>query len=446
VLWLFLVKLEVGHLLSKTLRLVRKIGDGGMASVWLAEHLVLGTQVAVKVISGPFADVPGAQSRFVREARMTARIDSPHVVRVLDCRLTEGDEPYLVLELLRGENLEERVRRHGPLSLSDTIEVVSQACEALAASHRAGIVHRDLKPENIFLVSGPTLFVKLLDFGIAKPIDRADCLECDRIAAGTPQYMGPEHIFEPERTDERSDLFSLAAVAYFALTRRTPFDADSLHALYIAIDSGFIRPPSELRPELPVSLDHWFARALAFDPMDRFPDPRSMTDALYDAARDARSGRPTLPPPLPIDIDLLSGREAPLPPPQPLPRVYDQDARTYAAMPIFPTREIRLPRRVAMAAIAFAAGASLLSLRERAPELPPQVTAFLVDHRDDGAAEGALDLRANLSPRVLARPLEALPEVEAHLAAPAVAPAPVPTATPAAATEACIDPPEPAIR
>ena len=282
----------MGQVLSGTLRLVRKIADGGMGSVWIAEHLVLGTDVAVKVMSGPWAAVPSARSRFLREARMTANIDSPHVVRVLDCRHDEADEPYIVLELLRGENLEQRVRRHGPLSLFEVVEIVAQTCEALAATHAAGIVHRDLKPENVFLVAGPTTFVKLLDFGVAKPMMKRDCVDVDLLPAGTPQYMSPEHMFEPETTEARSDLFSLAAVAYFALTRRTPFDADSIQGLYFAIDGGTFPRPSALRAELPDSIDRWFEKALAHRPQDRFAGrARDGRRALRRRARAAGADR-----------------------------------------------------------------------------------------------------------------------------------------------------------
>ena len=286
------MKLEAGLVLSGTLRLVRKIADGGMGSVWTAEHLVLGTTVAVKVMSGPWASVPSARARFLREARMTANIGSPHVVEVLDCRHNEADEPYLVLELLQGETLEQRVRRHGALSVNEVVEIVSQTCEALAATHAAGIVHRDLKPENVFLVAGATTFVKLLDYGVAKPMRKEQCLETDHLAAGTPSYMSPEHMFDPQLTDARSDLFSLGAVAYFALTRRTPFQADSLEGLYFAIDGGTFARPSALRPELPPALDRWFEKALAHDAADRFHDACAMADALHDAARDLYADLP----------------------------------------------------------------------------------------------------------------------------------------------------------
>jgi serine/threonine-protein kinase len=182
------------------------------------------------------------------------------------------------------------------LLVFELVEVVAQACEALVATHAAGIVHRDVKPENLFLVAGPNPFVKLLDFGVAKPLDDDDCLEVDRLPAGTPQYMSPEHMFDPAKTDARSDLFSLAAVAYYALTRRSPFDTDTLESLLFAIDGAAFERPSELRPELPAAIDGWFEKALARDPEDRFASAREMATALYDAVRHSASERPTLVP------------------------------------------------------------------------------------------------------------------------------------------------------
>jgi len=289
------VNLEPGQIFSGTLRLVRKIADGGMGSVWLAEHLVLKKEVAVKFMAPEWAQTPSACARFLREARITAKIDSPHVVRVLDCRMTECDEPYLVLELLRGENLEQHVRRCGTLSLADLASLVTQTCHALTRAHEAGFVHRDIKPENVFLDAGPPMSIKLLDFGVAKPVRSDECIESDRLPAGTARYMSPEHMFDPEKTDGRSDLFSLAAVAYFALTRRLPFDAGSLEGLYFAIDRGRFDRPTQLRPELPRAIDAWFEKALAHDPAARFANARAMAAALSNIARPAqRDRRPRL--------------------------------------------------------------------------------------------------------------------------------------------------------
>ena len=358
---------EAGQILSGTLRLVRKIAEGGMGSVWIAQHLVLGTEVAVKFMSGPWAAVPSARSRFLREARMTATIDSPHVVEVLDCRHDEADEPYIVLELLRGENLEQRVRRHGALCVFEVVEIVAQTCEALAATHEAGIVHRDLKPENVFLVAGSTTFVKLLDYGVAKPMRRDECLEVDRLPAGTPQYMSPEHLFEPETTDARSDLFSLAAVAYFALTRRTPFDCESIEALYFAIDGGTFIRPSQLRAELPVALDRWFEKALAHDPQHRFSDAREMAYALYDAVREARTE---------VGETTAAADDAPA-------------STTHATLSdlTIPLRRMGRSRKSAIAALALAAAATAFIWRSNGPELQ-EANASMSEAADGGAPEG----------------------------------------------------------
>ena len=372
------VKSEVGKVLSGTLRLVRKLADGGMGSVWIAEHLVLGTEVAVKFVSGPWASLPNARPRFLREARMTAKIESPHVVRVLDCRHDQADEPYLVMELLHGETLEQRVRKTGAVSVFELVEIVAQACEGLSAAHAAGIVHRDLKPENVFLVTGPNVFVKLLDFGVAKPMRREDCLACDDLPAGTPQYMSPEHMFEPATTDERSDLFSLAAVAYFAITRRAAFDADSLEGLYFAIDGGSFTRPSAIRPELPAELDAWFEKALAHDPERRFTSAREMADALFDAVRGSRAGLSTIAP----EDD---------PPSRRMP--------TEPELMSLPFRRLKKPRTGALAVLAAAvavAGMFFFAWHETGPEVTEAVAASPQDGRLDGPLLAPLSTLENL--------------------------------------------------
>lgn len=279
------MKLHAGAVLEQTLRLVRPLAEGGMGSVWVAHHLVLGRDVAVKVLAKPWADMPGAPARFLREAKITALVDSPHVVRVLDCRLTQGDEPLMVLELLHGETLETRIRRRGPMSVFELAEVLEQIGKALSATHAAGFVHRDVKPENVFLEAGPRTSVKLLDFGVARPNDESEWIDADRLPAGTPQYMSPEQMFFPESADGRSDLFALGAVAYFALTGRPPFAADSLQGLYFAAHDATFERPSTVRSELPAALDRFFERALAREPETRFPDARAMAEAFRVAVQ-----------------------------------------------------------------------------------------------------------------------------------------------------------------
>ncbi len=368
--------LEPGQVLSGTLRLKKKIAQGGMGTVWIAHHLVLGTDVAVKIMSSPWSSVPAARTRFLREARLTARIDSPHVVRPLDCRFDEADEPYLVLELLRGEDLEQRVRRRGPLPVGDVVEIVAQTCEGLAACHEAGIVHRDMKPENVFLVEGARTLVKILDFGVAKPLDPNELLDVDKLACGTPQYMSPEHMFEPATTDVRSDLFSLGAVAYFALTGHTPFEADTLEGLYLAIDAGAFTPPSERRADLPPALDAWFERALANAPADRFPDARAMAAALYDALREASADR----------LASATSDGTTNVRPSWIPTLADLEPAG------LPRRRLRKLRKVPMGAIALAAATLVLVFRDGSSAVAsPEPKAAYVDASADGPAAAVVD-------------------------------------------------------
>jgi len=263
-----------------------------------------------------------------------------------------------------------------PDDVAEVVEIVSQTCEALAATHDAGILHRDLKPENVFLIAGPSTFVKLLDYGVAKPMALEECIEADRVPAGTPQYMSPENMFEPEIAGIGSDLFSLAAVAYFALTRRTPFNADSIEGLYFAIDGGTFARPSELRPELPAALDRWFERALAHEAEDRFPSARAMVDALFDATREIHTARETLP-----AIELEPGPES-------------STHATVAELAV-PMRRISGSSRRALAALVLATAASVLVWQTAGPEVP-EANASVNSELDGGMDSGMKNVTAAL--------------------------------------------------
>ena len=156
-----------GHAVTPNIRLVRELGEGGMGSVWVAEHTTLHTEVAVKFVHDEMA-TETLLKRFSREASLAAQIKSPHVVQTYDHGATDEGMPYIVMELLEGESLQDRLKR-GPLDARKTAMVVAQVCKALSKAHAIEIVHRDLKPANLFLVeSGYEVFVKVLDFGIAK--------------------------------------------------------------------------------------------------------------------------------------------------------------------------------------------------------------------------------------------------------------------------------------
>jgi eukaryotic-like serine/threonine-protein kinase len=180
--------LGAGSLITDNIRLERELGHGAMGTVWVADQLSLGSQVAVKIMK-PVGPVEAeARARFAQEARGVAGIDSPHVVRILDYGVSGEGSPFIVMELLRGSDLGKYIDDNGPLDLATTVDVVSQLCRALEAAHAREIVHRDIKPANVFLTdSGGKPFVKLLDFGVAKRLnDVAMSMTATGALMGTP--------------------------------------------------------------------------------------------------------------------------------------------------------------------------------------------------------------------------------------------------------------------
>ncbi|WP_437523817.1 protein kinase [Sorangium sp. So ce726] len=267
------------------LRLIRALGQGGMGSVWLAEHVALRTHVAVKFLRDMYMDHPLAIVRLHREAEAAARIQSPHVVRVFDVSFTDQGVPYIVMEHLEGQTLQDLVERRRRLSLDETVSILRQLCAALARAHEAGIVHRDIKPENIFLVEGEgEPFVKVLDFGIAKnTAEEAERLTVTGAILGTPHFMSPEQMAGGARVGPHSDLWALGVVAYFCLTGRIPFDGPTVAAVAVAIDRGPPPPPSRLAPGVPPAIDAWILSLLEPDPGRRARSARAVLEAL-DAA------------------------------------------------------------------------------------------------------------------------------------------------------------------
>jgi serine/threonine protein kinase len=280
------MKPAAGVMLTPNLRLLRLLGEGGMGSVWLAEHSVLRTEVAVKLLSPQLTDDPEARERFQREAAAIARLKTPHVVRIYDVG-DAGGTPFFVMERLLGEDLSHRLDRTKRLPLGIVTAIVVQTCKALAAVHELGVVHRDLKPGNVFLsTSDGELTVKLLDFGVAKHSDGlALHATTDGALLGTPAYMSPEQLFSTKDVTAAADLYSLAVVAYECLAGETPFDGDTLAAVHIAIAGGRFLPITSHDRSLPPTLDGWFARALAQEPSARFASAREMADAFLAAAR-----------------------------------------------------------------------------------------------------------------------------------------------------------------
>jgi serine/threonine protein kinase len=280
--------LQTGVMVTPRLRLERLLGEGGMGSVWIAEHLGLGTRVAVKFISSELAaQHPELSERFVQEAAAAAKISSPHVVRTFDFGSMSDGTPYLVMELLEGESLEERLGRSGPLSPQDAVVVTKQVANALDEAHRLGIVHRDIKPANIFLMrSGRDLFAKVLDFGIAKDVESADPSNITKtgVMLGTPTYMSPEQLMSAKGVTFQADLWALAVTLYEMLTGVAPFGGETVPSLIVAIYSGQFAPPSSRKPlGNPGRIDGFFAQAFAKEPQQRFASALTLSDAFTDA-------------------------------------------------------------------------------------------------------------------------------------------------------------------
>jgi serine/threonine-protein kinase len=277
--------LESGVIVAKRYRLERLLAEGGMGTVWVARHVTLGFELALKFINAGTAAYADAIERFSDEARAAALLgaETDHVVRIFDFGCDEG-VPFLAMELLRGEDLGARLLRRDRLTPPEIARLAAQIARALGKAHARGIVHRDLKPENIFVVhKDGEERVKILDFGIAKLLGPGGDSQ-PATPMGTLHYMAPE-LLTSGRIDCRADLWSFAVVLYRALTGVLPFDADSVPGLVRRICEDAPAPPSGLAPGLTPELDAFFARALRLDPAARFGGAEELARAFADAAR-----------------------------------------------------------------------------------------------------------------------------------------------------------------
>jgi serine/threonine protein kinase len=260
-----------GQVISGRFRLERLLGRGGMGTVWEARHLSLQTQIAIKFLNSDLSRRHDVLARFAREATSAARIRSPHVVSILDSGFTDDGHGFIAMELLRGDDLGRRLARFVTLTVSETALLVTQVARGLAKAHSVGVVHRDLKPENIFIVDEDDAFiVKILDFGIAKSIGTEAVTHKTDTGQllGTPLYMSPEQALG-RSIDSRSDLYSLAVVAYRCLAGRPPFTYSAVGELIVAVSTHEPPAPSQFNPSLSPAIDAWFAGALAKDPSER---------------------------------------------------------------------------------------------------------------------------------------------------------------------------------
>lgn len=269
----------IGQTLGGRYRIKGVLGEGGMGTVYDAEHLGLGRHVAIKVLSPSQAKKRVSVKRFQQEARAAGAIGHPNICEVYDLGLLDDGSPYLVMEKLVGQTLADRIAREGGLPFDEVIEVMVQVLSGLAAAHEKGILHRDIKPENIFLSRrlGCPPVIKLLDFGVSKMLPEfqtgEDALDLTRtgMVMGTPYYMSPEQARGDRNLDGRVDVYACGVVMYEALAGKRPFLAPNYNALLLAIINTAPRPLREARPETPPELEAIVMKAMAKDRANRFP-------------------------------------------------------------------------------------------------------------------------------------------------------------------------------
>ncbi|MBL8682194.1 MAG: serine/threonine protein kinase [Myxococcales bacterium] len=272
-------------------QVLRRLGQGGMGAVYEAEHVHLRKRVALKTLHGNAAEHPGAMERFLREGQAAAKVRHPHVVDVTDVGVEEGTL-YLVMELLEGEDLAAKLAREHALAVADAIDLLLPVFAAVSAMHAVGLVHRDLKPENIFLAKthGGAITPKVLDFGICRieNPDGTDAADPKKLSStgglvGTPYYMAPEQVVGA-RADARSDQHALGVILYECVVGARPYEAETLLDLLQRVAEGRFRSPNERGANLPPSLDHIIARALAPEPGKRFGSVTELAAALLPYA------------------------------------------------------------------------------------------------------------------------------------------------------------------
>jgi serine/threonine-protein kinase len=267
--------LTVETLAGGRYRVERPLGHGGMASVYLAHDDELDRPVALKLLSQAVGGDPDFRKRFLREAKLAARLTHPNLVAVYDAG-EEDDTPYIVMECVDGEPLSELLARRGPLPAPEVVELALQACAGLQHAHDAGLVHRDVKPANLLVRNDDVL--KIADFGIARAGESTRLTKQGTIL-GTAAYLAPEQARGAEVTPA-ADLYSLGAVLYEALTGKPPFAASNLLELARLQEEGTIRPPRDLEPSVPRDVEAAVMRCLARDPAFRPPSAARLAQEL----------------------------------------------------------------------------------------------------------------------------------------------------------------------
>jgi serine/threonine-protein kinase len=245
--------MDAGHVVSGKYRLNRLLGTGGMASVWAATNLFTDREVAIKVMHPQVAATPEAAQRLLKEAKVSARVDHPNIIDIVDVGQAEGGSLFLVMELLSGWSLDCALRRQTPtMTVAELVRIMIEVARALAAAHKAGVVHRDLKPTNIFVHrdKANAQQIKLLDFGVSKFLEdeQNHALTIAGTVLGSPLYMSPEQARGDTRIDGRTDVFAFGAILFEALCGFRAYEAPNFNGLIIAIAT---KPPKSIDEHAP---------------------------------------------------------------------------------------------------------------------------------------------------------------------------------------------------
>jgi serine/threonine-protein kinase len=293
-----------GEIIAERYQLKRRLAEGGIGVVWVAEHLELRQEVAIKLLKESTRADPDhaihVLERFRHEAQVSALLGrrTAHVIHAQDAGFSEVG-PYLVMEFVDGHTLADEIDTMGPLTPERFLPVLEQVAEALTVAHDVGVVHRDLKPTNILVVDQREggLLAKVADFGLAKTINQELTLDRpqetgESTVVGTVDFMSPEQLRAGQPADPRMDIWALGVVTYEALTGKLPFEGPSVHAIMAKIVTAPFPRASSRRASLPVALDAWFDRALAKDLKSRFATPQELV-AAYRRAIGLPATRPT---------------------------------------------------------------------------------------------------------------------------------------------------------
>ena len=279
------MELAPGTILLGKYRIDELIGTGGMGNVVRASHLYLHQSVAIKILLPQMSESASTVQRFLREAQASVKLRSEHSARVMDVGTAPDGSPFMVMEFLDGNDLNQILRHHGPQVPPIVVDLMLQACEGIAEAHALGIIHRDIKPSNFFITRRPdgSMLLKILDFGISKTPVGYEELTATQTVIGTPSYMAPEQMKSGRSADPRSDVWSIGVVIYQLLTGRLPFAGESYADLVLKVG---LEPPEPLQIALPPGLAEVILRCLEKDPKQRHQNVGELARLLAPYASD----------------------------------------------------------------------------------------------------------------------------------------------------------------